>query len=121
MAEIIFGILITVFFLFIAWLVCCCWWLSDKETLADRIIKITKQFGRMKWFVIYVVIVLGIWGGAMIKALYQKCPKQECPTIDCTTKLLCPKVDSPYEQEYQQLRTKVKNFCREHKRASICK
>jgi hypothetical protein len=33
----------------------------------------------------------------------------------------CPQCLKTYEKEYWQLQTKVKTFCDEHKRASICK
>lgn len=69
MPEIIFAMAGCIFIFFIVWVICCCWWLSDKETLGERIIRITKQFGKVRWLVVYAVIVFTLWAGAMAKVL----------------------------------------------------
>ena len=67
MTEIIFILFGTSVLIFVLWIFCCCWWLTDKETLAERIIKITKQFGKMKWFVFYAILILSVYFGSIFR------------------------------------------------------
>ena len=113
MPKIIFTAAGCLFVFFITWVICCCWRLNEEETLGERIIKITKQFGKMRWFMIYTILIFTLWGGVMTKVLTFKFNKKECPP--------CPKITCPTCPDDTELRNKVDNFCKEHKRAGICK